>query len=233
MQLNHSFTVPVEIAQAWELLRDIESAAPCMPGATIESVDGDEVAGRFKMKIGQMQVTYQGRVSLTEVDEDNHRATIEAEGKEARGDGTAKATIIAELVARDDQTEVTVLTDLAIVGRPEEVGRGVMSDAVEKVLGEFAQCVAQRVAETSEQVPERIPEEPAVVAGTESPKPPPAAAQPPEVTPAFARMNVESPGRQEPIDLFAAAGPSVLKRLAWGMAGLLLLWLLVRLVRRR
>ena len=52
MQLEHSFTVPVGVEQAWEVLLDIERIAPCMPGAAIDTVDGDDFTGTVKVKLG-------------------------------------------------------------------------------------------------------------------------------------------------------------------------------------
>ena len=233
MQLNHSFTVPVDVEQAWKVLRDIERVAPCMPGASIETVDGDEFTGRVKVKVGPMQVTYKGGASFAEVDEKHHRATIEARGQETRGSGTANATVTAELLARGEQTEVTVLTDLAITGKPAQFGRGVMFDVGEKLLGQFADCLAERLAATPEAPPGELLEErpEAVTPGPAGARP--AAAGPPEVAPASARMSVKEPVEEEPIDLFAVAGQPVAKRLAWVPAGLVLLWLLVRSLRRR
>lgn len=143
MELCHSFSVPTSIEHAWEVLRDIERIGPCMPGAVVDEVDGDEFKGRVNVKVGPMQVLYQGEAAFTHVDEDNHRAVIEAKGQESRGAGTARATITAELVEREAMTEVTVLTDLAITGKPAQFGRGVMADVGEKLLGQFADCLSK------------------------------------------------------------------------------------------
>lgn len=228
MQLNHSFTVPAPVEHAWGVLRDIERIGPCMPGATIEEVDGDSFTGRVKVKVGPMQVTYRGEASFTEVDDERHRAVIVAKGKEARGSGTAEATVTAELTERDGSTEVTVISDLAITGRPAQFGRGVMADVGDKLLGQFADCLSTKLAE----------EPTAAVAGepgTAERERPAAAA---EGTPAFARMGVDEepaarPREAEAIDLLDVAGQPVLKRLVPAAAAVALLLLLVRLVRGR
>src|ERR1700710_3126513 len=97
MQLEHSFTVPVSIDDAWKVLLDIERVAPCMPGATLESVDGDDFTGSVKVKLGPINLTYKGKASFIEKDPDAHRAVIDARGKDARGAGTASAKITATL----------------------------------------------------------------------------------------------------------------------------------------
>ena len=129
MKLEHEFRVPVPITQAWDVLLDVERIAPCMPGATVESFDGETVTGRVKVKVGPIQVTYGGTARFIEKNEAGRRVTLDASGKEARGSGTAKATIVAVLQDEGDQTLVNVMTDLAITGeagavRSRRDGRG-------------------------------------------------------------------------------------------------------------
>ncbi|MBW3604790.1 MAG: SRPBCC family protein [Actinobacteria bacterium] len=158
MELNHSFTVPVGVDQAFEVLTDIERIAPCMPGASIDSVDGDEFTGKVKVKVGPMQVTYRGTAKYAELDRDNHSAVIEARAQEMRGSGTANATITADLTEKSaEETEVNVVSNLSITGRPAQFGRGVMNEVGAKLLGQFADCLATRLGGEDEE-PE--PEEP-------------------------------------------------------------------------
>jgi len=142
MELEHEFTVPVPVLQAWDVLMDVERIAPCMPGATVESFDGETIDGRVKVKVGPIQVTYAGTARFVEKDEAARRAVIDARAKEARGSGTANATITAVLHEAGTDTKVTVTTDLAITGRPAQFGRGVMAEVGNKLLGRFADCLA-------------------------------------------------------------------------------------------
>ena len=147
MQLEHQFSVPVPVAEAWHVLLDIERIAPCMPGASVESFDGETIVGRVKVKVGPIQVTYAGTAKFTEKDEAARRAVIEAHAKEARGSGTANATITAQM--HDDggnATKVVVTTDLAITGKPAQFGRGVMEEVGNKLLGRFADCLTTELA---------------------------------------------------------------------------------------
>src|SRR6476469_1037448 len=97
MKLEHSFTVPVGIEEAWKILLDIERIGPCMPGAAIDSVDGDDFTGTVKVKLGPIGLTYKGKASFVEKDESAHRAVIDAGGRDARGNGTAAAKVTATL----------------------------------------------------------------------------------------------------------------------------------------
>ncbi|MBV9822951.1 MAG: SRPBCC family protein [Actinobacteria bacterium] len=147
MQLTHSFTVPAEIDQAWEVLLDIERIAPCMPGAALDTVDGDEFTGTVKVRLGPIGLTYRGKARWVSKDAGSHRAVIDAQGRDARGNGTAKATITATLTARGAETAVEVVTDLTITGKPAQFGRGVMADVGNKLIGQFADCLAGKLAE--------------------------------------------------------------------------------------
>jgi carbon monoxide dehydrogenase subunit G len=163
MELNHKFTVPVGADTAFEVLSDIERIAPCMPGASIDSVDGDEFTGRVKVKVGPMQVTYRGKARYAELDRDSHSAVIEARAQETRGSGTANATISAKLDEKGDQeTEVTVVSNLSITGRPAQFGRGVMNEVGSKLLNQFADCLSTKLSGAEE------PEEEAVEAAAET-----------------------------------------------------------------
>ena len=146
MELEHSFTVPVPEDRAWEVLLDVERVAPCMPGATLDSVDGDEIKGRIKVKVGPIAMTYAGTARFTERDKDAHVITLEASGKETRGAGTASAKVRSMLEGQDGQTHVIVHTTLNVTGRPAQFGRGVMAEVGGKLIGIFASNLADMLA---------------------------------------------------------------------------------------
>ena len=143
MQLEHSFSVPVGIDEAWPILIDIERIGPCMPGAAIDSVEGDEFTGTVKVKLGPINLTYKGKAAFVEKDAAARRAVIDARGRDARGNGTASAKITATLHEEGGSTLVKVITDLDITGKPAQFGRGVMVDVGNKLLGQFADTLAK------------------------------------------------------------------------------------------
>lgn len=142
MQLEHTFTVPVSIEEAWSVLTDIERVAPCMPGAALDTVDGDDFTGTVKVKLGPINLTYKGKASFVEKDAAMRRAVLDAHGRDARGNGTAAAKVTATLVEDGTSTKVDVITHLDITGKPAQFGRGVMVDVGAKLLGQFADCLA-------------------------------------------------------------------------------------------
>ena len=238
MQLTHSFRVPVPVDEAWAVLRDVERIAPCMPGTTIESVDGEEFSGRVKVKVGPITVTYRGNASFVDVDDEHHRASIEASGKETKGAGTARATVRAELQPDGDETEVTVHTDLAVTGRPAQFGRGVMADVGGKLIGQFADCLSAELgAAAAPTAPDETVPETAAAADTAGPGPVPVtgeATRPPAgpVTPPRRQMTSAS-GDDDAIDLLGVAGAPMLKLALPAVAGAVLLLVWVLAARRR
>jgi uncharacterized protein len=162
MELEHSFTVPVPEDQAWDVLLDVERVAPCMPGATLDSVDGDEIKGKIKVKLGPVSMTYAGTARFTERDRDAGVVILSASGKETRGAGTASATVRSELHGEGAQTEVTVHTSLNVTGRPAQFGRGVMADVSAKLIGIFAKNLADMLAAGNGAAPEPAAAEPSV-----------------------------------------------------------------------
>ena len=139
MELQNSFTVPANVAMAWSTLLDVEAIAPCMPGATLESVNGDEFTGNVKVKLGPVSMTYGGEARFLTKDATSHTAVIEGNGKESRGSGTARALVTCVLTEEaPDLTRVDVSTELTITGKAAQFGRGVMQDVAGRLVTQFA-----------------------------------------------------------------------------------------------
>jgi carbon monoxide dehydrogenase subunit G len=140
IELDNSFTVPVPPEQAWHVLLDVERIAPCMPGASVTSVEGDQVAGQVKVKLGPLSLSYKGTAKFTEKDQAGHTIAIVASGKETRGAGTASATVHAGLKPADTegQTLVSIHTSLNVTGRPAQFGRSLLPEVSGKLISQFA-----------------------------------------------------------------------------------------------
>jgi uncharacterized protein len=145
--IENEFTVGADIDTVWRELLDMEGVASCLPGATITATDQDNVYdGSMRLKIGPMRVEYRGRATLSEVDEANHTAVISLSAREAKGQGSAMATIRNRLEPVDGRTKVSAETDLQITGPQAQFGRGVIEDVGKRVLGEFSQRLEERIA---------------------------------------------------------------------------------------
>jgi carbon monoxide dehydrogenase subunit G len=226
MRFEHEFSVPVPVEQAWAVLLDVERVAPCLPGASLDIFEGDEFTGRMKVKVGPITVTYRGSARFENVDKDAHTLTLQASGKEARGAGTASATVKATLTPGDGSTTVFVETSFNVTGRPAQFGRGVMAEVGAKLIDRFAGNLAQLLAEPAHETPAVPQEEGPRLSAVPSPEE--------DVRPAGTLRTSLTPD-EEALDLLEIAGTPLLKRVApvvGALAALLLIgWLIRRLMR--
>lgn len=194
MELQHSFTVPADVDTAWATLLDLEGVAPCFPGATLTGTDGDEFTGQVKVKLGPVSLQYAGKGRFVERDDAAYRAVIEAHGSDKRGNGTAGATVVAQLAAEDARTtRVTVDTQLKVTGRPAQFGRGVMQDVGGRIVDQFAVQLAQQLAgggNGSAEAAASLAETPA--AAPPAPTGPPSAVPPSGAAPTVAEATAPS-----------------------------------------
>src|SRR3954471_22705924 len=145
MELTNEFRVGVPPAQAWSVLTDVERIAPCMPGAQLQEIEGEEFRGVVKVKVGPISAQYKGKATFLDRDEAGGKVVLKAEGRDTRGQGNANATITALLVPDGDGTKVTVTTDLNVTGKVAQFGRGVLADVSSKLLGQFVDCLESNV----------------------------------------------------------------------------------------
>jgi carbon monoxide dehydrogenase subunit G len=148
VELEHHFIVPASIEEVWAAFNDPAKVAPCFPGATLISVNGDDFTGSAKIKLGPIALQYNGVGTYVQRDESAHRAVLEAKGKDKRGNGTANATVTAQLSTDGAGTAVHVTMDLTVTGKPAQFGRGVMQDVSDKLLGQFVACLQTKLGST-------------------------------------------------------------------------------------
>ena len=214
MQLENTFTVPLPVDQAWPVLMDVERVLGCVPGATLESVDGDDVVARMKVKLGPILMTYRGVGRFVLKDEQAHRVVIEASGKDSKGAGTANATVDTSLHDRGGKTEVHVLTDLKLTGKPAQFGRGAIQEVTSTLIGRFADALsAELSAEESSGAAERAGVTANQAATGDGPVEPAPVGEP---------DGKKVAAEEDHLDLIAAMGP-VAKRTAAKAGGTLLL----------
>jgi hypothetical protein len=221
MELKNQFRVSVPIDVAWAVLTDLERVAPCMPGAELQQVEGDEYRGIVKVKVGPVTAQYKGTARFVEKSDAEHRAVLQAQGRDTRGQGNASATVTATAEPDGDGTMVSIVTELSITGKVAQFGRSIMGDVSAKLLGEFADRLEADVLSQGSS-----PESPQPVEKESPPRGPASDGhEPPAV-----REITSAPA--QPVDLLGTAGPSVLKRAA-PLALVLGLALFVWMRRRR
>lgn len=255
MELTNEFRVSVPVDEAWSVLTDLERIAPCMPGAELQEVEGEEYRGVVKIKVGPITAQYKGKASFQSLDVEAHKAVLRAEGRDTRGQGNASATVTAELESEGSGTAVRITTDLNVTGKVAQFGRGVLADVSAKLLAQFVSQLETDVLSGAAG--------PSGASGGASSGPgaAPAAAEASAAAPATgavlapesangsaqADTTPESPNGAagpaptvrtiqsrpaEPVNLLEAAGGSVTKRLVPVGLGLLVLLILWRVLRR-
>src|SRR6478609_10556221 len=227
MELEHRFEVPVGVEKAWASLLDMEQVGPCFPGAILDHVDGDEFSGSVKIKLGPIRMTYKGHARIVEKDETAHRAKIEATGNAGGSTSTAAMLVTATATAlAPNRTQVDLRTTLSLTGRPAQFGRGVMVDVGNKLIGQFADCVSNKLAGHdaggAELVDVTNPDE--VAADYVAP------ATPVPVVAGTAHGGRAAGGGE--LDLWSATATPILKRVVPIVAGIIVLFLLRKLFRR-
>lgn len=206
MELKSEFRVGIPVEQAWSTLTDVEFIAPCMPGAQLTEVDGDEFKGGVKIKVGPITAQYKGSARFVELDEANRRIVLEATGRDSRGAGNAAAEVTAEMTPDGDGTVVSIATDLKVTGKVAQFGRGVMADVTEKLIGQFVDSLEQKLSEMGPSDDADASVDGASSGGAETDA---EAAN----TPASSGPRQIEMAEPEPVDLLEAAGRPMLKRI--------------------
>jgi uncharacterized protein len=217
MKLENEFTVPAGLDQVWGVLLDVERVAPCLPGAQVEpGGDEGEFAGSMTIKIGPITARYKGSVKIEEADREARRAVMRAQAKDARGQGTAAATITSTMEETADGTLVKVVTDMRVTGPAAQFGRGVMQDVSAKLMRQFAECLASEMSGPPEG--NGVPRE----------------AEAPVEQSAPANGDAPAPQRRAPevLDLGEASREALLKRALPIVGGVVALLIVLRLIRR-
>jgi uncharacterized protein len=247
MRIEDEFRVALPIEEAWKLLLDVERIAPCMPGAQLQEIEGDEYRGIVKVKVGPITAQYKGAAKITKADEAARQIVLDASGRDTRGQGNANAEVTIDMAEDDGGTKVALATELNITGKVAQFGRGMMAEVSAKLLKQFVENLERDVLSggaAAEAPAAAAPEDaPAAVAevapGAEVPvttEPEPAVAEPATTSAAptaSAGVRKIDSKPAEPVDLVAVSGGSVAKRIAPLVGGAVALIVVLRLLRRR
>ena len=236
--MENEFTVEAPVEQAWETLLDLERITPCLPGAALEEESGDEYKGTMTIRLGPVTQKYNGTVSFEETDEESRRAVLKADGKDARGQGTASATITSTLTEEDGGTKVHVETDMHLTGRAAQFGRGVQQEVATKLINQFAECLEKEImGENNREEPEQpekaeeqevVEEQEGAVSANGS-----AGEAKDEEEEKPKRRVIQQDHDVEPLDLGEASREAVIRRVIPLAAGLGALIVVIWLMRRK
>jgi carbon monoxide dehydrogenase subunit G len=146
MLIENSFDVDADPDRVFEFLQNPHNVATCFPGAELtEDLGDDQYKGKVKIKLGPVTAAFSGTARITEKDETARRAVLVADGKDARGSGTAKATATMQVEPTETGSNVLLKTDLTISGKLAQFGRGIMADVSNRMVGDLAARVRERI----------------------------------------------------------------------------------------
>jgi uncharacterized protein len=158
MRIENAFDVPASVEEAWRLLNDVPAIVPCMPGAELVEVVGENAwKARLHVKLGPIALQFLADVTREQVDEAARRAVLAVNAREAKGRGSAEATIESSLAQAGEGTHVALVTELALRGAVAQYGRGVVGDVASRLTEQFAGCIAGKLETTPEAAPATRP----------------------------------------------------------------------------
>ena len=146
MQIENSFEVAAPPDRVYAFLLDVNRVVGCVPGAELsEVVDPNTFKGKVKIKVGPITVAYSGTARIVNRDDANHAATLEAEGRETTGPGSARASARMTVEPDGSNSVVKIVTDYNVAGRVAQFGRGVMEDVSRRIVTDMAACIKSNV----------------------------------------------------------------------------------------
>lgn len=195
MQIEKSFVVNAPFSAVWDFLTDPNKVASCLPGAAItEKIDDQTYAGTMTVKVGPVTAGYRGKMRFERLDREAGEAEIAASGQETKGKGGADMRMKSRVVERaPGETEVTVTSDVNVVGVLAQFGRGMIQDVSDQLFQKFSTSMRRELETPAAAAPVAAPTPtetaPAVplpmenVAAPAAPEPAPIAPAPPAPSP--------------------------------------------------
>lgn len=145
MRIEKSFEIPAPPADTYALLIDLEQVGACVPGGEIGPADADGAhPAKIAVKLGPMRMTYGGKVRIGESDAAGRRAVLEAELREQRGQGNARAQMTMTVGEEGAGSKVATVTEVDLSGRAAQMAKGVIDEVADRIVGDMAKCLATR-----------------------------------------------------------------------------------------
>ena len=146
-KITEQFEVQAPVERVWQYLIDPASVVECLPGAQLlESHDDRTFVGQIKVKVGPLSMSYKGKGSFTEMNDETHTVRMVGEAREVGGSGSTKVTMVSVVTALDGGgSQVSVDADISLVGRIVQFGRGMIEEVSRQMFRQFATCVKSRL----------------------------------------------------------------------------------------
>ncbi|RRH80933.1 carbon monoxide dehydrogenase [Variovorax beijingensis] len=140
------FDVPYPADQVWEFMGDLPAVASCLPGATIDSHEGERVKGSIAIKFGPMSAAFAGAARL-ERDDVARRAVLRGAGQDSLSKSRTQGDITYRLEALSaGNTRVHVDMIYALQGPLAQFSRsGLVKDFVRRMVADFGKQITRRL----------------------------------------------------------------------------------------
>ena len=160
IKLENSFSVPAGIEEIWRIINDMPRIVPCMPGTELTEIVGDgSYRGNAKVKIGPVQLQFNGEARLYDVDPAAHTMKVRSRASDAKGRGNVATEMSFALAEDGERTRVDVVTDLSLSGSVAQYGRGaaLIKEVASQFTKEFAANLEKLVREQAARPPTQAP----------------------------------------------------------------------------
>lgn len=146
-RIQGGFDVPFAADQVWAFMMDLKAVAACLPGAVIESQEGNEVKGKIAIKFGPMSAAFNGAATLERNDADKS-AVLRGSGTDSLSQSRARGDIHYGVKAVSaDHTRVDVELLYALQGPLAQFSRsGLVQDFVKRMIADFGRNVSARLS---------------------------------------------------------------------------------------
>lgn len=146
--VKSGFSVDFPAQAVWKFMSDLEAVAACLPGAVIESQEGNEVKGRIAIKFGPMNAAFKGAATL-ERDEEKMSAVLRGAGQDSLSQSRAKGDVAYRVTSVDeDHARVDVDLLYSLQGPLAQFSRsGLVQDFVKRMITDFGRNVSLRLSQ--------------------------------------------------------------------------------------
>jgi len=148
VKFNQRAVIAAAREPLWDFLMDVPKVAQSLPGVEkVEQLDPDTYQGTLKIRVGPIAINLQGKIIVEQRDRESWRATLRADANDRMAAGAVKAKTTMELKELSPtETEMSVDTDVSIMGKIGEFGQPIIRKKADAMLKEFVENIKKQLA---------------------------------------------------------------------------------------
>ncbi len=144
MEMTGRYRIPAPRARVWAALNDPVVLKESIPGCqSLEKLSDTEMAATVKAKVGPVSATFQGTVTLSNLDPPNGY-TISGEGKGGAA-GFARGGAEVALADDDGMTLLTYTVKAQVGGKLAQLGARLIDATAKQMADQFFATFAEKV----------------------------------------------------------------------------------------